>query len=376
MIFYAKNKTVYSLIAFTKKCFIRDIVCLYKTNDPELKLTISKLMNEYNNNLLEFETFMNTFIDNTKSKSLHLQLFNEITNNYKIIIGFDKKYIVNQINDWNSSETKSFNKKYERVKNLVFHVNELKNKEFKNYTQDELRIFFELANIRHNSDDQKLLQAIEMNNLAEINSMLQKEIIDTDFIDDYMQILNEGKDKFQRIVEPYIIQYRQGSIPFDSKEIFIDEIEEFKMSGEFISNTKREWVKYMEHLPEKAIKQKFCSILNETMRKDWGGEKWDHYGKLNYKKRTYNAAYFFKGPSGGKLFRELKMTDLGKNGDQVIRLFKSYAEIMVIQHCHDISEEVRIHIDSLSQKYEKRYVIIDGKDTYNLFRSKKILNQA
>src|SRR2546422_6562245 len=64
--------------------------------------------------------------------------------------------------------------------------------------------------------------------------------------------------------------------------------------------------------------------------KDWGGEKNDLMStRLEYKGKRRRVAFGFKGRGQGGILTPDKM---GKNGDQIQRLFESPVEIFVIQY--------------------------------------------
>ncbi len=64
----------------------------------------------------------------------------------------------------------------------------------------------------------------------------------------------------------------------------------------------------------------------------------------------------------------MKMTHLGKNGDQIERLFSEPAELLVLQHCHKVSTAVRSTIRAFASRiHDLRYfAIVDGYDTVRL----------
>lgn len=73
----------------------------------------------------------------------------------------------------------------------------------------------------------------------------------------------------------------------------------------------------------------------------------------------------FKGPSK---FHEMRPKDLGKNGDQIDRLFTEPSQICILQHCHEIATSVRSQMKAYANRfYDKRlYSIIDGYQTMNI----------
>ena len=66
---------------------------------------------------------------------------------------------------------------------------------------------------------------------------------------------------------------------------------------------------------------------------------------------------------------------LGKNGDQIYRLANEPAELLMVQHSHLITEPVRATLRQFAlQPYRsRRWCVLDGPDTYRLFKSAGLL---
>ena len=62
---------------------------------------------------------------------------------------------------------------------------------------------------------------------------------------------------------------------------------------------------------------------------------------------------------------------LGKPGDQIERLFTQPAEILVLQHCHEITPAVVNMMETYANdlRNPRRYMIIDGTDTARILKS-------
>ena len=69
-------------------------------------------------------------------------------------------------------------------------------------------------------------------------------------------------------------------------------------------------------IPEETIKSSIADILHEgNLPKDWGGEKSDLFTcNISVGGRFMPSAFLLKGPAK---FLEMKMSHLGKNGDQI-----------------------------------------------------------
>lgn len=154
-----------------------------------------------------------------------------------------------------------------------------------------------------------------------------------------------------------------------SPEIHVDCIDSFHL----IKNEPRPGrleLKILEEIPEKEVKAAIGRILGEQhIPKDWGGETADLYSShLMINGTRQSASFLLKGPSK---FKPLEIKDLGKNGDQGLRLFKATSSIKIVQHCHEVTESVRDLLYALSNQIHcpRRYCVIDGYDTIRLLRA-------
>jgi hypothetical protein len=119
---------------------------------------------------------------------------------------------------------------------------------------------------------------------------------------------------------------------------------------------------------EDAIQLALEQILNVPFHKeDWGGEMNDLY-TANVVINDKRTATVFLLKGNGLRKRTMELSDLGKNGDQLQRLFDIEADLYVVQFVGIISERV---IKETSEKVDHRrsqgkrvsYCIIDGQDT-------------
>ncbi len=147
-------------------------------------------------------------------------------------------------------------------------------------------------------------------------------------------------------------------------EITCDDCDQFKN----VVNVK---IAPARRLSEKAFKAGVQRIIGEPGTfHDWGGEKNDLFTskfRLDSKRRT--VAFAFKGP-GTK--GELTPKKLGKNGDQIQRLFESPAHIFIVQYWGRINASV---LDQMKEFAKAKsvgdgnriwYGVIDGEDTNRL----------
>jgi hypothetical protein len=81
-----------------------------------------------------------------------------------------------------------------------------------------------------------------------------------------------------------------------------------------------------------------------------------------------SAAFAFKGPAKP---RPLTVADLGKNGDQISRLFAEPCDFVVLQHCHNVTAAVRDPMRAFATRIGRLrpFCIIDGADTVRILRA-------
>lgn len=128
-------------------------------------------------------------------------------------------------------------------------------------------------------------------------------------------------------------------------------------------------------MPEKDFKSGFQSVLGETGRfQDWGGEKNDLWTtRLKIKSTRVRAAIAFKGP--GQRGR-LTPAKLGKNGDQIQRLFSSDADAFLVQYWGQVDQSVyeQMKAFAIARSINSGgepvwYGVIDGMDSARLIRA-------
>jgi len=155
----------------------------------------------------------------------------------------------------------------------------------------------------------------------------------------------------------------------DPQEVAVEEIKEF---GEYLRGsrpTATDWTSTMSRLPERQVKEAICEILGDIPKADWGGETADHYtAALHIGGKRFTGAFLFKGPTE---FRPMTMDMLGKRANQIQRLAGTEAGVLVVQHSHEISEDVRkeLRVWAREGPYPRYYCLIDGKDTFRLLKA-------
>lgn len=153
-------------------------------------------------------------------------------------------------------------------------------------------------------------------------------------------------------------------------EISPDSIGSFERVRQIKPTRTKKELNQLRDIPERAVKEAFAEIIGEpTVPKDWGGERSDLFtSRVVLDGQRISTAFAFKGPAQ---FKPLTMAGLGKNGDQIDRLFTEPADLLVLQHCHEITPPVRGAMRAYAQRMGdlRLFCLIDGYDTARLFRA-------
>jgi len=127
-------------------------------------------------------------------------------------------------------------------------------------------------------------------------------------------------------------------------------------------------------LPERRFKNGIKNILGEVGDfQDWGGEKNDLYTtRLRLSGKRMQTAFAFKGKGTTGVLTPKKM---GKNGDQINRLFRSAASVFIVQYWGQIDESVIEQMTAFARAKSAidgtmiYYGVIDGDDSNRLIRT-------
>ena len=126
----------------------------------------------------------------------------------------------------------------------------------------------------------------------------------------------------------------------------------------------------LRHIPEAQVKQAIAAIVREpVVPKDWGGETCDLWTpRLLVNGKATTAAWLLKGPSR---FAPMTIGMLGSTGDQIERLARTSAQLLIVQHCHEIRPEVHTMLRSVASDFRdvRRYMLIDGYDTLRILKA-------
>ncbi|MEQ1830139.1 MAG: hypothetical protein ABL921_29530 [Pirellula sp.] len=159
----------------------------------------------------------------------------------------------------------------------------------------------------------------------------------------------------------------------DHFENFIEDITEFSRVKEIAKPID---VEPMRAISEFAFKTCLTEIIGDTIKKDWGGEMSDHYtAHIHLLDKRVTGAFLLKGPSD---FRPMGLNHLGKNNDQIFRLAQEPADLLVVQHCHEITSPVRetLRVFAVQPGRPRRYCLIDGRDSLWLLHAYNMYERA
>lgn len=365
MNFSDKNIAVNTLLQLSEKYFVCQYHSYFESKSESVKAGLDNQISNFYYYLPNFKDFLKLLIEKSNSRLLLNEFFIELQDNYDRINFRDYNYFSKQVDEWNNDSIKDTDKLnlyhkeiYDRSKSTLF--------EFDSHFFEDM-VYLNSINAYNKFDLSK--RKYEKTDLTKDFYNIKPKIITKEFLNEYMQLWNKCKSDFNEIVELPLKLFLNGKLFPISLKVDIADIKEFSMfiNAEIVNAD--EWIFYMSKVSEKTIKENFCKILKDVSKKDWGGELNDHFSILHCLNDSYNTSFLFKGPSGKSKFREMKMKDLGKNADQIVRLFQTNADLMLIQHCHQIGEDVRQTMAAFAYKREKKYCIIDGKDTYKLFKA-------
>jgi len=120
--------------------------------------------------------------------------------------------------------------------------------------------------------------------------------------------------------------------------------------------------------PEVRVKEAICEIIGEPdIPKDWGGERSDLFSSnVRVCGSEVSTAFLLKGPGGAKTRERMTFKHLGKNGDQIDRLFTEPADLLVLQYCGSVHTSIRNTLRAYAKSHTKRFAVLDGTSTARL----------
>lgn len=156
-------------------------------------------------------------------------------------------------------------------------------------------------------------------------------------------------------------------------ENFLEDFREFERVSSYTHPVD---INEMRHVSERAFKLCLAEILGDKTRKDWGGETSDHFtSELHLQNRRLTGAFLLKGPAK---FAPMGLNHLGKNNDQIYRLAQEPADVLFVQHCHEIESAVRATLRAFAVQpgRPRRYCLVDGKDSLRLLKAYGLYEKA
>ncbi len=127
-------------------------------------------------------------------------------------------------------------------------------------------------------------------------------------------------------------------------------------------------------ISEARFKTGIARLLGESGHfRDWGGERNDLYSnRVRIAGHRYPAAFAFKGPGTKGILTPGRM---GKNGDQIQRLFKTPASVFMVQYWGQVAESVTEQMEEFAKARSAVegttvfFGVIDGDDSNRLLKA-------
>lgn len=176
---------------------------------------------------------------------------------------------------------------------------------------------------------------------------------------------------------PYLADAETGDLLWkkytDFYQIHLEDFKEFEIVKRYPLPSSSD---KMQFIKESVFKQCLGKILAESTPKDWGGESSDFFtSHLHIRERRLSATFLLKGPAK---YSPMTLRHLGKNGDQIVRLSKEPANILVIQHCHDILPVVieTLKVFATQPSNPRHYCVIDGRESLRMLQAFNLVDWA
>ena len=172
-----------------------------------------------------------------------------------------------------------------------------------------------------------------------------------------------------QVVWPKSVTIRIPGPRIQARSITIDDIDSFGR----VARIRVEPGEYTA-MAESRFKNGIAKILGEGGKfKDWGGERNDLYtNRIRISGRRLPAAFAFKGVGTRGILTPRLM---GKNGDQIQRLFKTPAYVFIVQYWGQVAESVVEQMAEFAKAKSATegslvfYGVIDGGDSNRLIKA-------
>ncbi len=195
----------------------------------------------------------------------------------------------------------------------------------------------------------------------------------------FLGITPDYESNYTNLCKIYgLVDYKEWLKKISNQEmrIFIDNIDTFSNVTNYGPQSVALHLKkngYFD-VSENFIQQSLEEIMKESFHKvDWGGESNDLYTtNLKINGQRVATAFLLKG--NGLDVKTMEIRHCGKNGNQILSLVKSPAELFIIQFVGNISEsvieDIRDKVELLRLKGKKAwYCIINGQDTARILKA-------
>jgi hypothetical protein len=185
-----------------------------------------------------------------------------------------------------------------------------------------------------------------------------------------VNIKDRTLDLIQSLVRVFETSFaKYTDLPIQPR-LYIEDIDSFRKARDVNPAMVAKFLGYNGYLDlqEDQIQMALEQIIDESFhKKDWGGEANDLYtANILVNGSRTATAFLLKG--NGLKKDTLEIRDCGKNGDQILRLLDSPAQLFVIQFVGNVSESVIKDVDNKVSELRSRnkmsyYCVMNGQDT-------------
>ena len=188
-----------------------------------------------------------------------------------------------------------------------------------------------------------------------------------------------GVDGSDIVVDPLIMGFPwlesdnprwNDELMFYTNEFYENYIEDFSEFSNVTTLPLPSSHALMKNVPEAGFKRALAKILGEQASNELGrGNVRSLYKQFASPRSTgINAAFLLKGPAR---YRPMTVAHLGKNGDQILRLAQEPADVLIVQHCHDIMPPVRTLLRAMVVQpgRPRRFCCVDGRESLRLLKT-------
>jgi len=223
--FPRKNLAINNLIEFRSGSVIYDFTTYFKEKDPNDKKHLEFKV-EHLHTLFELlEEEISQVIHTSNNKTITI-LFEELIANIEDfnLLTVDRQEFINKCNSWNEKKYSEFIKEVENDTNEYFDKPE--RKKYKHLEKYETYVpkFFDMMNLEKTTVTNKNFYCIEKT----------PRLIDIQFLDSYLKILEELTDNFEAMVKSHIKLYREGKLIDVSQKNLFERVKDKALNNKII----------------------------------------------------------------------------------------------------------------------------------------------